>query len=133
VNRADGGANIVMKHTDIRGPSMETDKERADRTGLSSVAMTDDESAKVQKSPHRVTLDSMLMRIEKEEFIHPEAIPHMTICVLLIDNGFAFVGKSAPADPGNFNEELGRKFAKEDAIRQMWGYEGYLLAEKLSP
>ena len=110
----------------------ETDKQRADRTGLSSVAMTDDESAKVQKTPHRVTLDSLLMRIEKEEYFHPAVIDHMTICILLIDNGFAFVGKSAPADPGNFNEELGRKFAKEDAVRQMWGYEGYLLAEKLS-
>jgi hypothetical protein len=110
----------------------ETDKQRADRTGLSSIAMTDDESSAVQKTPHRVTLDSLLMRIEKEEYINPATIAHMTICILLIDNGFAFVGKSAPADPGNYNQELGRKFAKEDAVRQMWGYEGYLLAEKLS-
>jgi len=110
----------------------ETDKERADRTGLSSAAMTDDAAKAVQKTPHRVTLDSLLQRIEKEEYLHPSVIEHMTICILLTDNGFAFVGKSAPADPGNFNEELGRKFAKEDAVRQMWGYEGYLLAEKLS-
>jgi hypothetical protein len=131
--RADGGANIVMIHTDIRGPAMtETDKERADRTGLLSARMADDESKAVQKTPNRVTLDSLLMRIEKEEYLHPSVIEHMTVCILLIDNGFAFVGKAAPADPGNFNEELGRKFAKEDAIKQMWAFEGYLLAEKLS-
>jgi hypothetical protein len=49
-----------------------------------------------------------------------------------LDNGFVLVGKSAPADPGNFNEELGRNFAKDDALRQMWPLEGYLLCEKLT-
>jgi hypothetical protein len=112
-----------MRHTDIRGPVM------PEYEGLKAA---DDASRAVQKTPNRVTLDSMLMRIEKEEYLHPSVIEHMTVCILLIDNGFAFVGKSAPADPGNFNEELGRKFAKEDAVRQMWGYEGYLLAEKLT-
>jgi hypothetical protein len=46
-------------------------------------------------------------------------------------NGFAVVGKSAPADPSNYDEELGKRFAKEDCIRQLWQLEGYLLREKL--
>ena len=42
------------------------------------------------------------------------------------------MGKSAPADADNFDEALGEKFAREDAIRQMWVLEGYLLRERLS-
>ena len=110
----------------------ETDKQRKNRTGLSSVAISDAESAAKQKTPNRVTLDSMLKRIVKEEYIFPASIKHMTIVVLLLDNGFALVGKSSPADPDNFDKELGEKFAKEDAIRQMWAFEAYVLREKLS-
>ncbi|ESY05256.1 hypothetical protein X752_25950 [Mesorhizobium sp. LNJC398B00] len=56
----------------------------------------------------------------------------MTICVMTLTNGFTLVGKSAPADPANFNQALGEKFAREDCIRQMWPLEGYLLREELS-
>jgi len=49
-----------------------------------------------------------------------------------MENGYAVVGKSAPADAENFDEDLGKKFAKEDAIRQLWALEGYALREKLS-
>jgi hypothetical protein len=97
-----------------------------------SLEASDAASAAVQKTPHRVTLDSMKSRIVDEEYIHPELFPKLTICCILLDNGFVLVGKSAPADPGNFNEELGRNFAKDDALRQMWPLEGYLLCEKLT-
>ena len=127
---------IVMTHTNIRcgEPKMatENDTERQARTGLSSLRISDQESAAVQKTQHRVTLDSMLAKIKGEEYLHPASIPHMTICILLTDNGFALVGKSAPADADNYNEELGNKFAKEDALRQMWPLEAYLLRERLS-
>ena len=109
----------------------ETDQERHDRTMLSSLRMTDDESKAVQKTPNRVSLDSLLAKIEIEEYMYPRHIPHMTICVLLLENGFALVGKSAPADADNFDKELGKKFAKEDAIRQMWSLEAYLLRERM--
>ena len=110
----------------------ETDEQRQDRTGLSSVRMTDDESRAVQKTPNRVSLDSILAKIRHEQYINPVVLPHMTICVLVLENGFAIVGQSAPADSGNFNPELGKKFAMEDAIRQIWKFEGYALREKLS-
>lgn len=111
--------------------STETDEERKARTDLSSVRMADDESRAVQKTPNRVTLDSMLARVMHCEFINPDMIPHMTICVMMVDNGFAIVGKSAPADPGNFDRDLGCKFAKEDCIRQMWQLEAYALRERM--
>ncbi len=56
----------------------------------------------------------------------------LSICILVMQNGWTVIGKSACAAPENFNAELGRKFAYEDAIRQVWPLEGYLLRETLS-
>lgn len=56
----------------------------------------------------------------------------LSICILLMRNGFTVIGKSAPAAAANFDADLGRKFAYEDAIRQLWPLEGYLLRERLS-
>lgn len=99
---------------------------------MDSLRVTDDLSKKVQKTPNRIALDDMLAKIVSEEFIHPESLPSMTICVLLTKTGFALVGKSTPADPENFDPALGKKFAKEDAIRQMWVLEAYVLREQMS-
>ena len=88
-------------------------------------------AAAVQKTPHRVTLEELEAKIASEEFVNPPSVPHMTICVLTTINGYALVGRSAPADPENFNEALQRKFAREDALRQLWPLEGYMLREAL--
>lgn len=54
-----------------------------------------------------------------------------TLCTIVLKNGFVVIGKAAPADPANYDAELGRKFAREDAIRQIWPIMGYALREKL--
>jgi hypothetical protein len=41
------------------------------------------------------------------------------------------IGKSAPASPENFNAELGKKFAYEDAVRQLWPLMGFALRDRL--
>lgn len=56
----------------------------------------------------------------------------LTLCFLVMENGFTIVGKSAPASPENFDKEKGRRFAYEDAIKQLWPLEGYALREKLA-
>jgi hypothetical protein len=99
---------------------------------MDSLRLSDDASRAVQKTPNRVSLDSMVAKIADEEYIHPAGLPEMTICVMRMANGFAVVGKSAPADPANFNADLGRKFAREDAIRQLWPLEGYALREHMT-
>ena len=98
----------------------------------SSLQLSDEQAAAVQKTPHRVTLESMEEKVDTVTYINPEGAEYMTIAVVIMKNGYVLVGKSAPADPGNFNEELGRKFAREDAIRQLWPLEGYALREKLA-
>ena len=60
-----------------------------------------------------------------------DAMKCLTICVLVLQNGFTVVGKSACASPENFDAELGAKIAKEDARRQIWALEGYALRNRL--
>lgn len=56
----------------------------------------------------------------------------LSICILVMQNGFTVIGKSAPASPANFNPQLGRKLAYEDAVRQLWPLMGYALRDKLA-
>lgn len=56
----------------------------------------------------------------------------VTVCCLTLRNGFTVIGESACADPANFNEELGRKIAYDNARNKIWQLEGYLLRQKLS-
>jgi hypothetical protein len=60
------------------------------------------------------------------------SIEGLTICVLVTTTGFTIIGKSAPASPENYDKELGEKFSYEDAMRQLWPFEGYLLRAKLA-
>lgn len=62
----------------------------------------------------------------------PVSLGLLTFCVLVMRNGFTVVGKSACASPENFDAELGRKIAREDAIRQCWALLGYELRSKLA-
>lgn len=56
----------------------------------------------------------------------------LTVCVLVLENGFTVIGKSACASPENFNRELGQRIAKDDAKRQMWPLLGYALRDRLA-
>lgn len=56
----------------------------------------------------------------------------LTICIIVVRNGFTLIGKSAPASAENFNAELGRQLAYEDAVRQLWPLMGYALRDRLS-
>jgi hypothetical protein len=56
----------------------------------------------------------------------------MTVCALRLRNGYLVTGESAAASPENFNEDLGRKIARDNARNKIWALEGYLLRERLS-
>lgn len=64
--------------------------------------------------------------------IAPGPLSILTVCVLEMSNGFTMIGKSAPASPENFDPEKGKRFAYEDAIKQLWPLEGYALRERLA-
>jgi hypothetical protein len=56
----------------------------------------------------------------------------LTLCLLTLENGTVVVGESACADPANFDQAKGEKYAREDAIEKVWPREGYLLKQRLS-
>ena len=56
----------------------------------------------------------------------------MTVCALKLRNGFIVLGESAAASPENFDKEIGRKIARENARNKIWALEGYLLRDKLA-
>lgn len=95
---------------------------------MDALRVSEAESAAVAVAP-RVTLDGMEAKIAKIDYLYHK---HLTICVLEMENGFFVVGESAPASVANFDADLGRKFAYENAIRQLWKLEGYALREVLS-
>lgn len=114
-----------------------------------SLQETEAASAAVAKAPEeRVSLASMEAKIaQRYDFIAADAIDALcsdisqpilpsldllSVCIIVMKNGFTVIGKSAPASAKNFDRELGRKFAYEDAVRQLWPLEGYALRERLS-
>ena len=55
----------------------------------------------------------------------------LTFCVLVLRNGFTVTGESACASPENFDAELGRKIARQNAVQKIWPLMGYALKERL--
>ena len=45
--------------------------------------------------------------------------------------GFTVIGRGACVDPANFDIEIGRKVAREDAANTLWMLEGYRLQLEL--
>lgn len=62
---------------------------------------------------------------------HGNALGLLTFCVLILRNGFTVTGESACASPENFDEEIGRKIARQNAVQKIWLLEGYLLKQML--
>lgn len=71
------------------------------------------------------------IRDESDLVIVETALKLLTFCVLVLKNGFTVTGESACASPENFNAELGRKIARENAINKVWPLMGYELKSKL--
>ena len=103
-----------------------TDKESAAVAVAPRVALADIEAA--IKARYDLTADKAV----GGDIPAVKELSLLSICILVMRNGFTVIGKSAPASPENFNADLGRKFAYEDAIRQLWPLMGYALRDKLA-
>jgi len=55
-----------------------------------------------------------------------------TVCCLTLQNGYNVIGTSAAASLENFDEEIGKKLARERAREQIWALAGYELKSILS-
>lgn len=61
----------------------------------------------------------------------PQELDLLTFCVLVLRNGFTVTGESACASPENFDAELGKKIARQNAVQKMWPLMGYELKQSL--
>lgn len=61
-----------------------------------------------------------------------QALGLLTFCVLVLKNGFTVTGESACASPENFDAELGRKIARQNAVAKIWPLIAYELKSKLA-
>ena len=62
---------------------------------------------------------------------YPDSLNLLTFCVLVLRNGFTVTGESACASPENFDAEIGRKIARQNAVAKIWPLMGYELRSKL--
>lgn len=62
----------------------------------------------------------------------PDVLSLLTFCVLRLQNGFTVTGESACASPENFDAEIGRKIARQNAVQKIWPLMGYELRTKLA-
>ena len=56
----------------------------------------------------------------------------LTFCVLTLANGFTVTGESACASPENFDADVGRKIARQNAVQKIWPLMGYELRSTLA-
>lgn len=97
---------------------------------LPELATGDAMAAAVQKPGlPRVSLADLEAEIVDEYYFNPQFATHVTLCLLKLRNGYILEGLSAPADAGNFDEAIGRTFAKQDALRKLRPIKGYMLCD----
>lgn len=64
--------------------------------------------------------------------VYESSLGLLTFCVLVLENGFMVTGESACASPENFDAEIGKKIARQNAKEKIWPLEGYVLRNKLT-
>lgn len=62
---------------------------------------------------------------------HHPSIDLLTICVLVLKNGFTVTGESACASPENFDAQIGQDIARANAINKIWPLMGFRLRDSL--
>lgn len=78
----------------------------------------------------KVTQEQIHAKIKSESYlVLPDG--RTTICTLTLENGYTVHGYSACVDPAEFDIHQGRFYAFNDAMRQIWPLEGYLLAQNI--
>lgn len=84
------------------------------------------------KTAPRVTEELIKAKIASVEYHWVGEDYTGTICVITMKNGFITTGFSKSADPRNHDEEVGKRYAYDNAFKPLWQLEGYLLCETLS-
>ena len=105
---------------------------------------------KANKAPRVTPADIQAEIVSVHYFVASDAIQHphavhehkdgwklggtqfLTFCVIQMRNGFTVTGESACASAENYNAEVGRKIARENAVNKIWPLMGFRLRDKLA-
>ncbi len=97
--------------------------------GLTAPRITPDHIKSIIKTEYYFTAGDAA---REKHGAYDKSLDLLTFCVLVLRNGFTVTGESACASPENFDSEIGRKIARENAVNKVWALEGYLLKQRLS-
>ncbi|WP_043617718.1 Gp49 family protein [Chromobacterium violaceum] len=103
--------------------------------GLTAPRVTPADVEAAIRGEHYFTAADGVMHVRREERFVADPrgpLPLLTFCVLVLRNGFTVTGESACASPENFDAELGRKIARQNAVNKVWPLLGYALKERLA-
>lgn len=92
------------------------------------LSLEDAQALVEQKVLPRVTKESIEAKIQHVEYLGSNIHHQLTICIIHMENGFCVIGKAAPVYAGNYDREVGKRYAYEDAFKRLWPLEGYVLA-----
>ena len=94
-----------------------------------SMSLDEAEAVVATKTMPKVTAELIKGKINVVDYT---SHGHTTVCFVTMRNGFKFVGTSTPVSPANYDPEVGKRHAFDNAFRQIWTHEGYLLRERLA-
>ena len=62
----------------------------------------------------------------------PESLDLLTFCVLTLRNGYTVTGESACVSPENYDANIGRMIARQNATAKIWPLLGFRLRDNLN-
>lgn len=93
-----------------------------------SITLDEAKAIVATKTSPRITEESIKSKIAETRFIHEK---QLTICIIVMENGWMSTGVSAPASAANFDPAVGERYAYDNAFKPLWQLEGYLLRQTL--
>lgn len=141
-DRIPNGAVVILVQEEPKTVEQQIEQEIQSKN-LNAPRLTPDHIASVIVSAHYLTAArGDAKAVEDWAFVNgslngaamrpvPKALELLTFCALVLKNGFTVTGESACASPENFDAEIEKKIAYDNARNKVWMLEGYLLKEKL--
>ena len=99
--------------------------------GLTAPRITPDDIEANISSEHYFTAADGIRGANDLECESGDPLTLLTFCVIELRNGFTVTGENACASPENFDADIGRKIARQNAVQKIWPLLGFALKERL--
>lgn len=75
-------------------------------------------------NPKKLSQEWIENQVLSEEYITRGE--RFMVCIIYTKGGYYVTGESAPINPEEFKDELGRKYSREEALDKIWRIEGLI-------